>query len=273
MRELFFQFPLKSMGRRIVAVILMAVLCVGCGSEEVGPANDSGSASTLLDDNKLESGIPSPDDSGDETMGDEDNHKGVYWSKVDWDSYRMVLSKEDFNELKRYLPYLTGKKKMYFIDSYDKTSRKYFFADGASHQREEFDEEDIYVCGFRLVDLCGSGNKDLLLDLEGVGSRGFGLHLHMDGDELYSEDYDERWFLGVWENGVYNRGYDGKKYCRMTFAEGFFEEEILACKRDGMYEDGHGEITEADFVKWVKENCKTKIKWFPTRKEADIYAS
>ena len=130
-----------------------------------------------------------------------------------------------------------------------------------------YDEEYIYVCGFRLVDLCGSGNKDLLLELEDVGSRGFGLHFHVDGDELYGEDYDDRWFLGVWENGVYTRGYDGNKYCRMTFAEGFFEEEILACKQDGMYENGHGEITEADFVKWVKENCKTKIKRYPTRKD------
>ena len=82
MRDLFFQFPLKSMGRRIVAVILMAVLCVGCGSEDT--------VTTHQADNTMDPGMVEDEGMVDQGEGTEDMTPAAIVSlMIDGESYNV----------------------------------------------------------------------------------------------------------------------------------------------------------------------------------------
>ncbi|MEE3468437.1 MAG: hypothetical protein VZQ83_08350 [Eubacterium sp.] len=204
-----------------------------------------------------------------EKDSDTEEGEGVLWSDVDWNQYKNDLSKTDYRSLKRFIPVLTGKKKVTYIRSFDKTSKEYdTFAEGAADQREELGADDIHVCGFRLVDLCGTGEKDILVDLHSIDSvRNWGIHIHEYGGKVYAEPYGDRWFYDVWQNGIYTRGRstDDKQYYKMRFKYGFFVEDMLAEESQEYYSLDGEEVSKEKLDEWKKENCKHQVKRYLVR--------
>ena len=203
-----------------------------------------------------------------DTAEDEDSGS-ISWSEVNWNKYEEDMSKADYQSLKRFIPILKGKKKVVYIRSFDKTSKEYdSFAEGAADQREELDAEDIRIKGFRLVDLCGTGEKDILVDLDSTDSvRCWGIHIHESGGEIYAEPYGDRWFYEIWENGIYTRGHstEDKQYYNMRFDHGFFEEYMLAEESQGYCTVDFNEVSEEKLNEWKKKNCKHEVKRYLVR--------
>lgn len=195
---------------------------------------------------------------------------------IDWDAYQDIMNAEEYETLLEYMPVLKNESKFTWEDYNPEKEHSVVSIDEFRDIFERYDagRSELLVYYIAISDIDEDGIKELILFLHnGMGTN---LILHKENEEFYGIDKCLRCFGDLQINGIYtgSAGAHSIYYHKMKFADGKFEENILAhtdysaVKQDTIYFIGDDEVSQDVFYEWEESVSSEEVTCYDAvRKE------
>ena len=180
-------------------------------------------------------------------------------SAVDFTQFKSMMNPDDYSELEKYFPVLSGDLKFNYQNQLNEKECREI-------NLHELCEELLLMKlqMFTVCDLDNDGTKELILCLGNYTEQ---VIIHKENDDFFATSLWYRGFNCLQNNGIYisSGGASCSHYNKLSFEDGKFAEQELGhgCTyEDNIFTVNGNPVSEEEFQQWCEEILTGKVEWY-----------